>query len=824
MPIPTYVDADLRIQFLSPTLVRIERKGPKGFENRPTFTAVGRDWTGIPFRKRGNRLVTAGYTVVVPPTRDGLKGIQIVVKGKPVYTVGDVPNKSWLPAPAETGPVYALADRPRMVPPRGGAIPRNIAGPYEATSGYDTGNDAPDIYLFVTKNAQQLRKDFLHLTGPIPKVPRYTFGYWDSRWYPYTESMALACIDEYRRHGLPLDLFVCDTDWRVGASKGYGVNTQLFPDMPRFLREAHAKGVRVMFNDHPEPQAPTALDPAETRYRWSGLTSLLGMGLDVWWFDRNWSTVLHEPMRGLNKETWGASVFQSVTQAFRPGKRPLIMANVDGIDNGARNRPPHPAFHRYPVDWTGDTTSTWRTLQNAVANGVDEGVLGLLPYVHEDAGGHMGNPAPELYTRFLQYAALSPVMRVHCTFGLNRYPWAYGPAAEQAVSEAIRFRYRLIPTLYTASMETHETGMPLLRRLDLFWSQFAEAAKNDQYLLGDDLLVAPVTKSDLPDLHPLAGNFRAEYFDNKNLEGAPVVTREESKIDNDWGGGSPANEIPSDNFSARWTGKIGPFDRAGDVKLATLTDDGSRLWVDGKLLIDQWKPQDSVTNVVKFHVEPGRTYDVKLEYFELSGGAVARLLWSGLAPKRQGPQNWSLWVPPGTWIDPWTGSRFVGPKTIASPAPLRKIPLLVRDGATFFLGDDRVKNSDEQMKRPVTVEMFPGERTNRRLIEDDGVSNDAPVDGWEAVSFRSPKGLQVLLAHTSPLNPSPREFVFRVHLRPGETARAVTLNGKSVAYRLEKPSGPAQGLDSIFAARGGAVVEIRTKLAGKHAAIEVRTQ
>ena len=820
MPLPTtYIVGDLRIQFLSDCLVRLEQKGPKGFEDRPTFTAVGRDWPAQRVRTDGKgRLLADGYTVVLPPTIDGVKGVKILDKaGKTVYSVGDLPPRSWLPAPGKTGPVWALADKPRLVPPPGGAIPKNLTGP---TSGYDTRNDAPDLYLFVTNDPKKLRRDFLRLTGPVPLIPRYALGYWDSRWYPYSERMALASIDEYRRRGLPLDLFVCDTDWRVGASKGYGIDTKLFPDMARFLRQAHARGVRTMFNDHPEPQAPTALDPQETVYRWNGLTDLLRRGLDVWWYDRNWSTSLHEPMPGIPREAWGASVFHDVTQAFRPAQRPLIMANVDGIDNGIRNRPPHPAFHRYPVAWTGDTLAAWPFLKRAVENGVDEGVLGMLPYVHEDAGGHAGTPSPELYTRFMQYCALSPLLRVHCTYGLNRYPWSFGPQAEEATVEAIRFRYRLIPTLYSAVHRATLDGTPILRRPDLEWPSLPEAASNRQYLLGDDLLVSPVTESDQPQMKPFVGGFRGEYFPNKDLQGEPALVRNDANIDFDWGAGSPAPGLPNDGFSVRWTGRIGPMPRTTTYRFGTSSDDGARLWVDGKKLVDQWKPLDSVTGSGTVQLEAGKSYDLRMEYYELTGGANAHLLWSDAAP-RKGPMPWTFWVPPGAWIDPWTGARLLGPTKLTMPAALRRVPLLVRDGAVLFLGDDHVRNADEQLRKPITIEAYPGPDTTRKLVEDDGISVDARKTTREVRARRTSSGVSLTLGASS----APRDLVVRIHLRPGEAPKAVTFGGIKTAYRLEAPTQAAAGLSGLFAARGGPVVEIRLPKwpAGLASTIEVRT-
>lgn len=649
---------ELRVQLLSPTVVRLEVRGPNGFEDRPTFTVVERDWPGVPFTVKGDRIVTERFTVV---TTGQLVGTTVEVAGHPPYRVEGLPGCTWLPAPAETGPVFALADSPRMVPPLGGALPRNATGPLAATSGYDTGNDAPDLYLFVTDDAMQLRRDLLRLTGPVPLIPRYALGLWDSRYYPYTDELALETIDTYREKGLPVDVFVVDTDWRVGASKGYAVNTELFPDFRGFLKQAHQRGVRVMLNDHPEPQAETALDPKETQFRYDGLVDLLEQGADIWWYDRNWSTVLHEPMPGLPKETWGASVFQDVTREFRPELRPLIMANVDGIDHGKRKHPPHPAFHRYPIPWTGDTFARWDYLQMAVENGVDLGVLALLPYVHEDCGAHNLVPTPEQYVRWVQYGALSPILRLHCSYGMSRFPWDFGKVAQQAAFEAIRFRYRLVPTLYNAVHAATRDGLPLLRRLDLEHPEHEDAASSTQYLLADDLLVAPVLE--------------------------PRAERRE------------------------------------------------------------------------------------------------------------------LWVPPGTWVDLWTGERLEGPARVSLPVTLRSLPLLVREGGVLFLGDADVRSSDDQLSRPVTLEVWPGPETTRVLVEDDGVSVAAALVERAVTTRRTGSSVQVEVSQ-------PGDLVLRLHLRAGEAVTEVTVDGEPVAFEVEEPAGEATGLDELFAARGGSVVQL----------------
>ncbi len=493
------VDAQkLRIQSLGPYVVRIEQAGPKGFEERPTFTIVDR----TPWGERPEVVEADGKIVVrldgyrmVAPCAGSFTNVTIENdKGKIIHKVGarDLHN-AYLPSPSKLPDVWVLADAPRIVPPAWGALPPQ-EDRQDAHSGWDLSNPAPDLYVFFPRASgyEAFRSAFLRLTGPVPMLPLYAFGLWYSRYYPYSEASALCTMDRFRAAGIPLDVFVVDTDWRVGASHGYGINTDLFPDMRRFFERSHAKNVRVMLNDHPEPVGPHALSPEELEYRREGLESLLDLGADVWWFDRNWHTHLQSPAEGLNKEVWGMRLYHDITQANRPGKRPLIMSNVDGINHGRMDAPSHPAAHRYPVWWTGDTVAKWDYLRWGVENGVNAGVVMLLPYVNEDLGGHHEQPDAELYVRFMQFGAFSPIARIHCTTQVHRYPWAYGADVERIVGDYFRLRQRLLPTLYTAAFLAHRDGQPILRRCDIEWPRHKEAADPTQYLFGDDLLVAPI--------------------------------------------------------------------------------------------------------------------------------------------------------------------------------------------------------------------------------------------------------------------------------------------------------------------------------------------
>ncbi len=113
-----------------------------------------------------------------------------------------------------------------------------------------------------------------------------------------------------------------------------------------------------------------------------------------------------------------------------------------------------------------------------------------------------------------------------------------------------------------------------------------------------------------------------EYFSNPDLSGSPVFTRNDSKIDFDWGGGSPRADIPADNFSVRWINTIA-FD-GGLYRFTAETDDGVRLYVDGRLLIDKWREQPATKYSADIQLSKGN-HTLRMEYQERGNVAIARL-------------------------------------------------------------------------------------------------------------------------------------------------------------------------------------------------------
>jgi beta-glucosidase len=120
---------------------------------------------------------------------------------------------------------------------------------------------------------------------------------------------------------------------------------------------------------------------------------------------------------------------------------------------------------------------------------------------------------------------------------------------------------------------------------------------------------------------------RGEYFDNNRLEGTPLVVRIDPNIDFSWTLNSPARGVPRDWYSIRWTGTL-TAPASGARRIGITGNDGYRLWLDDRLILDHWRKQSFGTHAADFAFEPGRTYDLRIEFFESTGNARIQLIWN----------------------------------------------------------------------------------------------------------------------------------------------------------------------------------------------------
>jgi hypothetical protein len=348
--------------------------------------------------------------------------------------------------------------------------------------------------------------DYARFGGKTPLIPYFILGGWWSRYWAYSENDLRNLVAEFEENDVPLDVFVIDMDWHTPQGwTGYTWNRDLFPDPPLFLNWLHAKGFKITLNLHPAdgvhpheevyPAFARAMhiDPKSKRpvpFRIADKDYVKHYfemihhpmeddGVDFWWMD--WQQGEISEVKGLDPLPWINHLhFNDIK---RRGFRPMLYSRWGGLGN-----------HRYYIGFSGDTYVTWESLQfqpyfTATAANVMYG------WWSHDIGGHMGGPTePELYARWVQFGALSPVLRLHSTKDARaeRRPWAYPDEIYQAAKQAFQFRYKLIPYLYTMARIASDTNITLCRPMYYQYPELEDAyAARHQYFFGELFIAAP---------------------------------------------------------------------------------------------------------------------------------------------------------------------------------------------------------------------------------------------------------------------------------------------------------------------------------------------
>ena len=692
----------------------------------------------------GHLVFTDGETLCTGYTRHNITKGTCTVCGKGASEVPYVPTAGFyaeLPAPADTPDVFALGDYPRIIPAENGMA---YVGSTDTYSGWER-NDATDIYLFMPDNAETLRADFVKLTGKTPISDIKTFGSWYSRYQDWTDEEYIAVIENYCANNFPLDVLVVDTRWRAGEDgTGYDIDEECFPDMVGYLAKAKSLGVLSIFNDHTHQTSNQMLLPAELEHHTTNLQAIMDMGLDGWWYDRNWSYGLKSPYSEITGSTMGKILYNDIMEAYNGDRRTFLMANADWDRNGTIERMPSVIGHRYGIQWTGDITSEALQLREELTNMMYSSTVGGSPYISSDLGGfkRAKQQSEEMYTRWMQYGALSPIFRIHSTMyssaEINKLPYTYSEDTQNIVRNYMNMRYNLLPLFYTLAHENYESGMPIARRLDFYYPQYEDAADDTQYLLGKDLLVAPIWSAygEGDEVVPAEwlDNLTATYYNSKDMSGDAVLTEMVEKINFDWLGNSPATEVNADSFSAVYEGKITPKE---DCYIGAVADDGVRIYIDGELVVDGWKSGWLVSHMnTETKLDAGKTYDIKVEYWEGSSGAACRLVYSHITTK--GVSARDVFIPDGQWIDVFSGEKYVGPKTVRVYHGVESTPVFVRAGAIIPAAEEVSPIVAADFEK-LSLNVFAGGNGTYTLYEDDGEST-----GYENGEVRKTE-----IAHTS---------------------------------------------------------------------------
>jgi alpha-glucosidase (family GH31 glycosyl hydrolase) len=808
----TIICGNMRVQMLSADIIRIEYDENKEFCDENTFFVPCRsrmegfdDYT-IDEEEGEIRISFDGLELYLSRQASSLAGIRLTdQEDKILYEGKRGRNSGELPPLCDTPQVFALYDTPRILVPEGGYAWRGDV----PNDGYRIKEDVQDVYLLLCrKDAQKLRRLYVELTGRNEMVRLAVLGAWDSRFYEYSEDSAKSMIDEFIRRDIPLDNLVLDTDWRAASERGigYDINTGLFPDMKRFLDYAHGKNVEIMFNDHPEPVegAESVLDGREVNYREEKLQSLLALGLDTWWYDRNWITSLISPTKELKAETWGLAIFHDVTENFYKKKaggdspvRPVIMGNVNNIVNGIYREIMDSASHRYSIQWTGDNCCDRESIGNEILNILKAG-NNAIGYPNFDCGGHLGNPDRELYLRWIQCGALSPVFRPHCTKGLERYrePWEYGdPEVVEIARRYYKLRYRLLPVLYKSARENYESGVPICRALGWNYPQDEKAlAVEDAFMLGGNLLAAPVYGGRFERLPKewYKGPVQAVYYNGTRFEGEPLWEKTYDSLNLYFDRISPGGDVPVYEYCAVFETCLLCEE---DVDLIVEANDGLRVKIDAVQTYEAFFGHSALLQNAGI-LTGGKCHQIRIEYCQYDQVSCVSLWYRRRMGDLSGRR---VYLPEGEWMNLFDGTIHAGAEVCRTVCDYDTMPLFARLGGVIPLAED-AQTTKEQQWDWLTLDFYPSRKAGDKdyLYEDDGRTTaykdgeyrKTPVEaGYDAESGRfyvtvgsaegEFKGDKCFFQRT---------IAVRFHLLPGaENVRQVLVNGVETPFtRLQK--------------------------------------
>ncbi|HVF68397.1 MAG TPA: glycoside hydrolase family 31 protein, partial [Pyrinomonadaceae bacterium] len=437
-----------------------------------------------------------------------------------------------------------------------------------------------NYYVFTGGRGRSPKKvltDYTWLTGRAPLPPLWALGNQQSRWSYYPESRVREVARGFRESRTPADVIYLDIDYMDGF-RVFTWNRQHFPDPRKLIADLRAEGFRVVLIVDPGVK----VDPDYYAYQqgqagghfvktadgrelhasvWPGVCAFpdftdasarewfgslyktnLDEGVSGFWNDMNEPGVFlseetpkpdiyHHPMKTFPTDARHAGDGSPGTHAryhnvygmqmaratfeglkkLRPDERPFVLTRAG-----------YAGVQRFSAVWTGDNVATWDHLRLSLSMLMNMGVSGV-PFVGADVGGFSGNPSPELYTRWLQAAALTPLLRSHSENGSNPHePYSFPKAYADINRASVELRYRLLPYLQTLFHEHTLNGAPVMRPL---WFEYPDDSRTylieDEYLVGGDLLVAPVVTESVTRrrVYFPAGDDWVDWWTGKRYEG-----------------------------------------------------------------------------------------------------------------------------------------------------------------------------------------------------------------------------------------------------------------------------------------------------------------
>jgi len=387
-------------------------------------------------------------------------------------------------------------------------------------------------YIVAGKNYKSILKQYSELTGYQPLPPIWALGNLQSRMGYRNQFETDSIVSLTQKEDFPLDAVILDLYWfgdslqgTMGRLKWYEPN---WPDPKKMIEGLRDKGVKTILITEPyildslenftiaDSLGILALDtngnsyvnrefyfghgalldifkPEAADWFWSKYKEQMEIGVEGWWGDlgepeNHPADQIHilgkaDEVHNIYGHYWHKALFENFRKDY-PEKR-LFNLNRAGFAGSQR-------YSIYP--WTGDVSRSWGGLQAQIPLMIHMGLSGL-PTIHSDAGGFaQGTMDNELYTRWLQMACFSPILRPHGS-GIPSEPVYFNDTAKSIVRNFMKLRYKLLPYIYTLNAEAKINGYPIVRPLFFEFPDDTSAYSIDnEYMFGDDILVYPVVE------------------------------------------------------------------------------------------------------------------------------------------------------------------------------------------------------------------------------------------------------------------------------------------------------------------------------------------
>jgi alpha-D-xyloside xylohydrolase len=418
--------------------------------------------------------------------------------------------------------------------------------------------ETQDLQYFVIygPTPAEILEKYTALTGRAPQLPEWSFGLWLSTSFvtDYDEQKVTAFIDEMEKREIPLDVFHFDCFWmREYQWCDFEWDPRTFPEPAAMLSRLKAKGLKISLWINPyigqaSPlfdqgkangyflkrhdgsvwqwdlwQAGNAIvdftNPAARDWFKSKLRPLLEMGVDCFKTDfgeRIPTDVTYfngaDPvqMHNLYTQMYNATVWE-------------LLQEVKGADAIVFARSATAGGQKMPVHWGGDNTSSFESMAESLRGGLSLSLSGFGYWSH-DIGGFEGHPDPAVFKRWLAFGLLSSHSRLHGNESV-RVPWSIDEEAVDVTRVFVNLKKKLHPYLVETMREVTAKGLPMMRPMLLAFPEDPTSWFLDQqYMLGPDLLVAPIfTASGEVTFYLPAGKWR-NYFTDEIVDGGRWIT------------------------------------------------------------------------------------------------------------------------------------------------------------------------------------------------------------------------------------------------------------------------------------------------------------